>query len=174
MYSRSYHVYYCEIFNIPLFSYEDEDLGRFLNLHEGIFNDAPNFLEFIICKCLHWSQIVQILYYSISSKCTLSLPPENIRWCFQGIEKGYIGNKWVNQQRRIESLNSEAVVPRCSVKKRVLKKFRKIQKTFLQHRSFPVNFAKSFKTPFFIELFMIGIMILIDLFIFELSCQNSD
>ena len=173
MYSRSYHVYYCEIFNIPLFSYEDEDLGRFLNLHEGIFNDAPNFLEFIICKCLHWSQIVQILYYSISSKCTLSLPPENIRWCFQE-RKGTLGTNGLINKGVLRSLNSEAVVQRCLVKKRVLKKFRKIQKNFLQHRSFPVNFAKSFKTPFFIELFMIGIMILIDLFIFELSCQNSD
>ena len=30
----------------------------------------------------------------IVSKCTLSELPENIR-CFQGVEKGCIGNKWV-------------------------------------------------------------------------------
>ena len=40
----------------------------------------------------------------IRSQCTLFLPPENIRtvfWCFQVVEKGYIGNKWVNHYMNI-------------------------------------------------------------------------
>ena len=35
------------------------------------------------------------------SQCTLSLPPENrkVFWCFQGVEKGCIGNEWIKSKR---------------------------------------------------------------------------
>ena len=37
----------------------------------------------------------------IRSQCTLSLPPKTsealtVFWCFQGVEKGCIGNEWVS------------------------------------------------------------------------------
>ena len=72
----------------------------------------------------------------------------------------------------VARLASEAVVWRCSVKKSVLKNFAKftekqlclslfnnvaglraatLLKKKLWHRSFPVNFAKFQRTPFFIE-----------------------
>ena len=37
-------------------------------------------------------------FLTLLSQCTLPLPPENIRkHCFQGVEKGCIGNKWVKK-----------------------------------------------------------------------------
>ena len=40
----------------------------------------------------------------IFNQCSASIPPENIRkpevfWCFQGVQKWYIGWKWVNHDR---------------------------------------------------------------------------
>ena len=46
---------------------------------------------------VHHDQLTEFLHHHIQpsplrSQCTLSLPPE----CFQRVEKGCIGNQWVN------------------------------------------------------------------------------
>ena len=46
-----------------------------------------------------------VFSWPICYQCTLSLPPESNRkrkvfWCLQGIEKGCIGNKWVNYTKK--------------------------------------------------------------------------
>ena len=43
-----------------------------------------------------------IIFQDLCFQCTLFLPPQNIKsrrvlWCFQGVEKGCIGNKWVKE-----------------------------------------------------------------------------
>ena len=47
-----------------------------------------------------WCISIRLIYfsYSIRSQYTLSVPTENLTafWCFQGVEKGGAGNKWVN------------------------------------------------------------------------------
>ena len=59
-------------------------------------------------------------------------------WCFQGLEKGCIGNEWV----KINQFKSSH--QRCSVKKGV--KACNFIKERLQHKCFPVKFGKFLRT----------------------------
>ena len=70
-YLRKYKVFYCEIFNI-LFSYDNEDIGRFLNLHYFSFKNFYFCTKLcILTNSRELISNISIAFQTCSPKCQI-------------------------------------------------------------------------------------------------------